>query len=216
MTLVMQAKRPIQFHIPPHNQPKSKPKKSLKRIKLKRKHHKVVTKAASKAPKAASKAPKAASKAPKAASKAPIKLLSAEMYSLQAQWYAKLKSKGFEDIERWNSQAKDFSPLMNCKSLSAIAKGFTTEKQTYYRRLTNWLTHVKQYKPSKPIYMMAIKMHAEGVPMRAIVKRLPKPHRRSLKIIHDIIHHMVEVIRRWNKTNPKGLDFEADLMPPQS
>lgn len=127
-------------------------------------------------------------------------------------WYLKLRQSGFRDLE--TSGLKPWrihdGPLMG-NSLQTIARMYQPETELFYRRVTHYLTHNPD--PMRDATLNRVcKMFAEGVSYREITRRIrAKGGRMNIHKVHHIVRRLLEAVKTWNRTNPNGVDFEADL-----
>lgn len=136
-----------------------------------------------------------------------------EFAKLQADWHAKLASDGFKDLERFNPQTGEALDMLNTMSLKGLAKSYNPATETYFRRITNFATHNPNWGRDY-IKNQIMKMHADSVPYRTMVRRLQESgHKLSIFKVFYVVKQLAKAAKTWNKTHPEGLDFEADIEP---
>lgn len=128
------------------------------------------------------------------------------------EWYLKLRQTGFKDLE--TSGLKPWrihdGPLMG-NSLQTIARMYQPETELFYRRVTHYLTHNPDPMRNATLNRVC-KMFADGISYREITRRIrAKGGRMNIHKVHHIVRRLLEQARRWNKLDPDGVDFEADL-----
>lgn len=128
-----------------------------------------------------------------------------DFIKLQNQWYKKLKSSGFEDIEWLDKstglgQNSDF--LKDPDQMKT--KAYKSETEFFYQMCTNFMTHVK-IEPARLRYLF--KLYSEGMPYRDIRKALVKRYRKyvSLYFVFYHVKRLKEQMFHFNKTHPEGL-----------
>jgi len=141
------------------------------------------------------------------------KLGSREAKYLQRQWYDKLKSEGFKDLETFNPD-HGFSDWLNNAGSQAparIAMAYNTETETYYRRLTNFITHNPNWANDKMYHAIGT-MYIVGISYRKMLpKLLAIGYKTNIWRIHHVIKLLVAKAMPWNKSHPEGLDFDPDI-----
>lgn len=91
-----------------------------------------------------------------------------ELKRLQREWYGRLKSDGFRDIERMDRDGSMDSPLME-NTASSIAANYDSSVEEYYRLARMFLN--EDFFES-PLARFCWGLHSEGVAYREIVNRL--------------------------------------------
>lgn len=138
---------------------------------------------------------------------------STDFAKLQAKWYAKAAAKGFKDIERFHPITGEPLEYISGQSLRTIADGFNPLRETYFRRIRNFVTHNPRWGKTYVTRKIA-DFHAEGVSYRDMIKKLAKKgHKMSIYKIFYWVRKLEKAAFKWNKTHPEGLDFESDLIP---
>lgn len=139
---------------------------------------------------------------------------------MQREWYKKLKDDGFKDLEHFsfrtsNPNAGQPGHLLKGQSLWNIAnKKHWQETYHHYARLRTFLVHNPSWAGPRPIHSLVGKMYADGQSFSKIVIAVKnKGLKDNMNKWH--VHHMVkEFVAKaitWNKSSPKGLDFEPDI-----
>lgn len=93
-----------------------------------------------------------------------------EFLALQKKWYAKLRDKGFRDIEVMDRDGSMDSPML-LDTASSIAANFDESREEYYR-LARAFVFEADFQSAIARHIWTL--HADGVTYRAIVKSLPK------------------------------------------
>ena len=131
-----------------------------------------------------------------------------EFHDLQTQWYEKLKTKGFKDLEFYDTKTGrgQNSPFLK-HSLHSLRSSISDDKIVYYRILDNFLS----YNPPKlKIYRHLLAFHAQGLTMREISRRMRRyinqyTPKFSVFWVHYHVSRLVKEAMLWNKTSPDGL-----------
>lgn len=126
----------------------------------------------------------------------------AKYAQMQKEWYAKLASEGFQDIE--DPKRAEEASTQSLKRPATKARHSMGGKEAYYALCRNFLTHNnKWFKWEKP----AFAAHCEGISYRNIVTLLNKHHKCN-KSIYWLYYFMAKTIKRMHKFNrehPEGL-----------
>jgi hypothetical protein len=160
--------------------------------------------------------PKSPTKSPNAAPKhfSPFGT-PAELDAARKIWYTKLRETGFRDLETSGLKPhKIHEGALMGNSLSTIAKMYQPETELFYRRITHYLTHVANPMHDK-ILNQVCRMFADGVSYREITRIIrAQGGRMNIHKVHHIVRRLVEQAKTWNRTNPNGVDFQADFEGP--
>ena len=145
----------------------------------------------------------------------PSELLSAsprDFKALQAHWYAKLESKGFDDIE-WTDPktGRGQNSTYLKRSTGSIRRQYDSNVETHYRLARNFLTHwngwstLKMRVRAKAIYAL----YSEGMPYRKIAARINNDYRYAKTISIFTLSRMLtrinKIMMEWNKTDKEGM-----------
>lgn len=145
------------------------------------------------------------------------KLRSKEFYKLQAEWYAKLKSEGFNDLERFTNvtESHDANRLLNGQSMRSIALKKNWESTYHhYSRMRNFVTHCPRWAGPDAVRSLVGRLYSEGVSFREIVnetKRLGLKSNMNKWHVHHMVKDFVLKATLWNQRDPRGLDFVPDI-----
>lgn len=122
---------------------------------------------------------------------------SKEFKDLQAKWYKKLANTGFADIEQPDGNLKNWA-------LSLIRHDETTEnaKQDYYR-LAGQLLH-SSYPFQSNTERKIWEMHAEGLSIRDIAKKLKSQRIRAHKNgVHKVVQKIAaQLVNKCSSRKP--------------
>ena len=132
---------------------------------------------------------------------------------LQKSWYDKLQADGFKDIETLNMSygITDYLNSNAGQNGQRLAMAYNTETETYFRRLTNYITHNPNWANDK-IYHAIGAMYIVGTSYRKIVAALAlKGQRTNIWRVHHVVKLLATKATTWNKVHPEGLDFEPDI-----
>jgi len=152
----------------------------------------------------------------KATKKRLIKPMSPQdLKTLQKIWYNKLKDTGFNDLETadYNGNLDGLLNNKGSQALSRIAKAFNREQETYFRRLTNFVTHNPNWAGNKTHNLIS-RLYINGVSYRKMLPQLGV--KLSVWSVHKVIKRLKSLAVTWNKVNPEGLDFESDFSDEQA
>lgn len=132
--------------------------------------------------------------------------------SLRSAWYAKLKKKGFRDLEYTPQGADDSTEYIQTGSLAVIARQYKPETLHYYRRWSCYLSYCKHNIKSKKEQAI-LQLYSDGISYRGITKQLKPIYKVGVSItaIHAIIKYWEPIVERWNTVSQYGLDFEPDV-----
>jgi hypothetical protein len=167
-------------------------------------------------PKSSPKQPKKAKKPKKRPLKAaPTKqprLGSPEFYKLQRDWYKKAAESGFKDIETINPESGNPYRFFNTQSNSNLTSQKIGEKLHYYRRWSCFLVHNPRFS-TRPIDLDMARLWADGATWADIKRTLKPKYPKGVSdwSINKFLREMEVRVKRWNKTNPLGLDYEDPL-----
>lgn len=132
-----------------------------------------------------------------------------DLKALQKQWYAKLKATGFNDLEKIGPDGEPLD-LLNTNSLNRLAANYRPETETYYRRLTNYLTHNPRWAGNNKTRQLVAELYVGGLSYRKISAQLrATKYKLSIWSVHKIIKLLEAKAKLWNTINPEGLDFES-------
>jgi hypothetical protein len=112
---------------------------------------------------------------------------------LQETWYAKLKKKGFEDIEHDEDHLKNFALNGTRNVQSRISPAVVAARLSYYSMARGFLcTYGFKSKLEKAIF----ERHAEGVGIRKIAAELTTKRRPlNKRKVHETIQRFVKVMK---------------------
>lgn len=116
-----------------------------------------------------------------------------EFLELRDQWYAKLKAKGFEDIEIPDKLTGDFSPLMRGPSMGDLRRGlYKPSTEEYYRccRKHLWTMRERTHCPHDRLRIW--ELHSEGVSQSKIHQVTGFSLSRIRKVLKDENQRMRE------------------------
>lgn len=135
-----------------------------------------------------------------------------EFYKLQQLWYKKAAQSGFRDIESINPETGNSYKYLNTQSASRLTADKIAERQHYYRRWSNFLVHNPRFS-SRPIDLDMARMWADGATWAEIKTALRPKYGKGLSdwSINKFLKEMDARVKRWNKVNREGLDFEPQL-----
>jgi hypothetical protein len=156
--------------------------------------------------------PKTSKNATKPRKTQQIQLNSPEFRKLQRQWYAKADKAGFKDLEKFIGEDQQPADLLHGPSLRNAADMFNPEKRHYYRQWSCFLAHMAETLSSRD--RLIAELYAEGTKYRNIIERVNKRFRAqtiSLNPLHFKIKQLYALIKAWNETDSRGLDFSADI-----
>ena len=129
---------------------------------------------------------------------------------LQNEWYAKLLSKGFTDIEYLHkiSGAGQDTPFLTDHSLKMV-KTYSNETEFYFRSARNFLMYGSF--PSRQ-HKVLWELHCEGYSYRQIIPMMNKRCKRSRSIfwISDHVNKIKKTMWIFNGNDPEGLRDESD------
>lgn len=136
----------------------------------------------------------------------------AAFIKLQAQWYAKAAESGFQDLEHVNRDTGEGLHMLKGKSLSSFKLQDTHATLHYYRRWSCFLAHNPKHSNSHRELDIA-KMWADGATYPELVRTLKPIYKKGLSMytIQKYLQYMDKRIERWNKLDPRGLDFTPHL-----
>lgn len=135
---------------------------------------------------------------------------------LQKRWYGRLRDTGFKDIEVTKEGFDEPAPNLQGASLRDIADRYTPERETYYRILTNFLTHCPYYEKRRPLKRLVALMYAEGKTYRNIVREVKKRRMTvSLAGVYWIVKAFERRALQWDRTNKEGLLFTPTVGLPE-
>jgi hypothetical protein len=95
---------------------------------------------------------------------------SKQLLKLQREWYKRLKSEGFSDIESMDQDGSMDSPMMS-RTASGLAYRYDSSVEEYYRLARHFLY---QGAFESDIAKHCWELHADGSSYREIVKSLPE------------------------------------------
>jgi hypothetical protein len=152
-----------------------------------------------------------AGRTPRRASKG--QLSKADFKKLQKKWYKKLAKSGFLDIESGREHGN-----INGQSLKdqrfherlALNSGPT---QHFYSRWSCYLAHHSKGELTK-LEQAAIRMYSEGVAIGDMLKDKAMKGINYYTLFY-LIERLQAHIDLWNRTDPNGMDFVADVQAGQ-
>lgn len=114
-----------------------------------------------------------------------------EFVALQRQWYDRLESAGFRDLENLDGRGDLDGPLNQSQYDIRIA--YTMEKERYFQLAGQWVHHrtiTGWYKPRDKVrwgarYQKVWELHAEGVPASEIAKMFDVHEKTVLRWLAD-------------------------------
>lgn len=143
----------------------------------------------------------------------PSKLTPQQLRTLQKEWYDKLRATGFTDLESF-TEGYGFKPYLNnvgSQAPARIAMAWNTENETYFRRLTNYITHNPNWSGDR-MYNLIGQYYIVGTSYRKMLPKLEaEGYRTNIWRVHHVVKLLVKKATEWNKSHPEGLDFEPDI-----
>lgn len=134
------------------------------------------------------------------------------LHELQRIWYNKLKDTGFKDLEAFSNTGEALTDRLQVASLHRIAQNYDVFQETYYRRITNYLTHNPHWAGPHKVRAAVAKLYATGLSYRKITPLLrAQGMKLSIWSVHKIVKLLEHKATTWNRVHPEGLDFVADL-----
>jgi hypothetical protein len=127
---------------------------------------------------------------------------------LQKQWYAKLETDGFEDIEWVNHSTGKGQDSSYLRGSMQSGKPYHPGRDLYYQLASNYLQHCKNLRRNKSYNYFIWKLHTEGATfteiLEALKRRQPKSVPSRYTLFYDV-RRLAKQCYRWNATNPEGL-----------
>lgn len=97
-----------------------------------------------------------------------------EFMKEQRKWYAKLKSKGFKEIEHHEHATMKPMNLLNGFSAMDAVRRYSDEVRDYFYRATQHLLELRKRYHTRTWQYKAWMWHADGLPYSEIAKRTKK------------------------------------------
>lgn len=115
---------------------------------------------------------------------------SKKFLDLKDEWYKKLSSEGFEDIEANEDNLKVWSTYYTAKHRYVTREA----KEEYYREAGTFL---HEYEFSSELERQIWELHAEGLSLREIVAKLSKTGIKTYKFrVETIVSKLAEIVVR--------------------
>ena len=111
-----------------------------------------------------------------------------KLAKLKAKWYAKLKKKGFEDIEHDEDHLKLYSERFVVRNLGAYANPTLTSAKVEYYSACRKFQSSYTFKNKKEKGMF--EMHSEGISIRDIATK----YKTSRRKVHELIKRLVKEV----------------------
>lgn len=133
-------------------------------------------------------------------------LSKAQFAKLQKQWYAKLASEDFKDIEWVNHSTGTGHDSGFLRGSMGGGKAYHPGRDLYFQLASNYLVHCKKLR-QRPYDRLLWKLHSEGLTYDEVHEQMSKRYSSmcSKFTMYYQIQNIAKLCYKWNLRHPEGL-----------